>query len=123
MTSFCWKRGDFKNIPPNAISVGQGRGTPSYVSRGYHEDGEHPGLFTPKDGCLISYGGQQISKTEFEILTANESDYQWRPIEDLKQIVKKMNPVLLGYDKEYKKELYGARIKYKGAWVAGKVGM
>lgn len=60
------------NIPPNALPAGQTEdGEPLFVGRVNHQSSLTPGKVHPSHACLyIPYGGQEISFSEFEILTS-----------------------------------------------------
>ena len=64
-----WIKTRGNNIPTNAMKAGEDpEGGPLFVGRALHEGGLVPGKVQPKHGCCyIAYGGEEISKEEFEV--------------------------------------------------------
>lgn len=60
------------NIPPNAVPAGETEdGEPLFVGRVNHEGTLTIGKVQPSHGTLyIPYGGQEVSFTDYEVLTS-----------------------------------------------------
>ncbi|KAG9018696.1 E3 ubiquitin-protein ligase hrd1 [Tulasnella sp. 427] len=85
-----WLLAEPGNIPTHAIQAGEDReGNPVFVIRNFHEGGLHIGWAGLRRGAFISYGGQAIPLTTFEVLVGHSRYVRWvaskrrdgRPIE------------------------------------------
>jgi len=113
----------FPNQPFNARGVegGQdGPGQPLIVIRARHEGGCHPGKYNrSRDTCYFSYGGQEVSSPQFEILEDN-GEYVWLPCNNANDIPQD-RAVPIGNEADGK-VLYAARGVVSGNFVIGKAG-
>jgi hypothetical protein len=99
-------------IPEDAVGIKNNFGNTIYVARAYLFDGLHPGYADPKKmKCYTSYGGEQKSCDEFEILTIPSDKYQWTPCINANDI--NGNPVIGGYEDD-NSDLYVAKCMYHG---------
>lgn len=79
ITGYCWQSLSVEDFFPHQHAVRAGKdadGSNIYVGRAFHEGDMLPAKVIPdKNAAYISYGGEEIPKTEFEIL--RKGDFVW----------------------------------------------
>ncbi|XP_073972580.1 natterin-3-like isoform X2 [Rhodnius prolixus] len=73
MGTFRWQTCYGGSIPQDAVHAGTDlNGSPIYAGRAFHCGDLLPAKVTPAHGCaFISYGGNEISKQDYEVLCSN----------------------------------------------------
>lgn len=59
------------SIPPDAVIGGGEGGSILYICRGDFRGGIHPGKLTPIGTCIISWGGNEVVLTRYQILVSH----------------------------------------------------
>lgn len=75
-----WTKPSFP-LPKDAINIQNNDGSRLYVCRAHYLDTIQPGQLTP-NGCLIVYGGQSFTISEYEILISKPARVTWRFLND-----------------------------------------
>ena len=97
-------------IPSNAIAGGEERGRELLICQSRYMDGMHPGKVV--DGrCNITYGGQEMLTSEFNLLLGNNFEWVHEP--------NSSNAVIGG--EEHGMPLYICQARYAHSWHPGKV--
>jgi hypothetical protein len=83
-----WVSAKDGEIPSNAVSFAEDiDGNQLYVARVQHENGLHPGKAGRHlDNAIISYGGKEVFKNEYEVLVIPSQFYEWYPYSSVQEI-------------------------------------
>ncbi|KAJ7594728.1 carbohydrate-binding module family 12 protein [Mycena floridula] len=117
-----WVLTEGKNIPAEAIVVGQEKSWTLYICRAFHEGSLQIGKASPafEKGAVIGYGHDEIHFDKYEILVGNMQGLRWEEIHG------RLNVNNLGYrpvDGGHEADgtiLYIAEAEYHGAVHPGK---